>query len=90
MMGGGMMGGAAGMWLIGGLGFLVLVVGTAAVVVLLLRRAGAPTAPSGDSDARTVLDLRFARGEIDAEEYRLRRGMLADQSADVVNRAESR
>ena len=48
-------------WLV----FLVLVV---AGVVLLLRR------PEGDgrSDARRILEERFARGEIDEEEYRRR------------------
>lgn len=44
----------------------------ALVVVLLVRR---PTS-STRRDAQDVLDERYARGEIDAEEYRTRREAL--------------
>lgn len=35
-----------------------------------------PTSPSGRAGARRILDERYARGEIDEEEYRRRRGEL--------------
>lgn len=52
------------------LAFLALIV---AGIVLLLRR------PEGDgrSEARRILEERFARGEIDEEEYRRRLEALA-------------
>jgi putative membrane protein len=46
--------------------------GLAAVVVLLIRHFGAGAA----AGARRILDERFARGEIDAEEYAERRAKL--------------
>jgi len=42
------------------------------VVVMLARRPSA----SARRDAQDVLDERYARGEIDAEEYRTRRETL--------------
>lgn len=38
--------------------------------------SGGPPREDGHSDAQRILDERFARGEIDEEEYRLRRSML--------------
>ncbi|MDD7939548.1 SHOCT domain-containing protein [Actinomycetospora lutea] len=58
----------------------VLVIAVVLAVVRWLRTseqsgpAGGGTAPAGDP--RQVLDLRFARGEIDAEEYADRRRLL--------------
>ncbi|WP_206797032.1 SHOCT domain-containing protein [Amycolatopsis sp. MtRt-6] len=46
-----------------------------ALVVVLARRAPQPPTP-GDT-ARRILDERFARGEIDQEEYERRRDALA-------------
>ena len=48
------------------------------VVVTLIRQNGAPTvAPdTRGSDARRILDERFARGEIDEDEYQRRRDLL--------------
>ncbi len=43
-----------------------------------------------ESDPRILLDLRFARGDINAEEYRFRQDMLERRSAGVVDRAEPR
>lgn len=41
------------------------------------RRPGTDTAPAaGPSSARQILDERYARGEIDDEEYRKRRDEL--------------
>jgi putative membrane protein len=55
----------------------VLVVVT---VVALVRWVRAPQAPADRGralgDPRAVLDLRFARGEIDADEYAERRRLL--------------
>jgi putative membrane protein len=58
--------------------FIALIV---AVVVLMLRwfsnrGAGAPTPPQGK--ALEILKERFARGEIDKEEYEERRRILRD------------
>jgi putative membrane protein len=50
------------------------------VIVTLIRHSGQRAeqpSPSG-SDALQILDQRFARGEIDDEEYQRRRTMLRD------------
>ncbi len=44
----------------------------AVVVIVRAVRAG-----SGSTDARQVLDQRYARGEVSAEEYRERTGQLS-------------
>jgi putative membrane protein len=86
-----MMIGSMGEWLIGALWFLLLVVAAAAVVIFLLRRGGSDLASRVKSDPHAVLDLRFARGEIDVEEYRFRRDMLEEgRSAGVVQRPDPR
>jgi putative membrane protein len=62
----------------------VLVVAVVLAMVRWMRslqdggRGGAPTGTPDhdDHDARAVLDLRFARGEIDADEYTDRRRLL--------------
>ncbi|MGH4026255.1 MAG: SHOCT domain-containing protein [Pseudonocardiaceae bacterium] len=46
------------------------------VGVLLVQSRASSSAPSGASAARGILDERFARGEIDEEEYRRRRAEL--------------
>lgn len=65
--------------------WLLLLVGVVVVVVGLTlawrsgdRSRGAGTA-RGPSSAREVLDERFARGEIDEEEYRARRRVLDER-----------
>ncbi len=61
---------------------VLIVVGLAILgyVVLRLgqdRRDGSPTGPGlPGSSARRILDERYARGEIDEEEYRRRRDVL--------------
>lgn len=46
-------------------------------VVALFRGAGSRTVGEHrDREARQILDERFARGEIDAEEYRTRQDLL--------------
>ncbi|HVK20465.1 MAG TPA: SHOCT domain-containing protein [Actinokineospora sp.] len=47
--------------------------GLVTVAVVLVRRFGKPHAAGS---ARTILDERYARGEIDAEEYQARRTSL--------------
>jgi len=60
--------------------FWVIVI---AGIVLLVRWAGGPRgqatppAPTSPPDARRILDERFARGEIDEDEYRRRRDTLS-------------
>lgn len=45
-------------------------------VIWMVRRLDGPSGPGGQSAARHELDLRFARGEIDAEDYAARKKML--------------
>jgi putative membrane protein len=49
-------------------------------VVLRLVQGGRPSSPTGadpaGSTARRILDERYARGEIDEDEYLRRRGLL--------------
>lgn len=53
---------------------LVVWLGLAAVAVFAIVRLGRQ--PDRRWDAETILDERLARGEIDVEEYRTRRGLL--------------
>jgi putative membrane protein len=48
-------------------------------IVALFRGSGGSVPHGGrrDTDARKILDERFARGEIDAEEYRSRQSILS-------------
>ena len=67
-------------------GWLFMVLATLAfwalvvfAVVALFRGARTDTAPHGrseDHDAGQILEQRFARGEIDAEEYHARQDVL--------------
>jgi putative membrane protein len=71
--------------------FVVVIALVALLITLLIRRSRfshrfAGTAPmpirawhSSTSDALRILDERFARGEIDAEDYRTRRDLLQDK-----------
>jgi putative membrane protein len=56
----------------------LLILGYVAVRLVQRRRISAPTGtgPSSGSSARRILDTRYARGEIDAEEYERRKGLL--------------
>ncbi len=70
-----------GGWLLAGLLVLVLLAAVVAVVLLVVRgtstrpdpRSGEP---AGRSGAEGLLDERYARGEIDEEEYLRRRNVL--------------
>jgi putative membrane protein len=53
----------------------LLIAGMVALVLFIVRQS-ADTGP-GVSDARRVLEERFARGEIDEEEFRKRASLLS-------------
>jgi putative membrane protein len=63
---------------------LLILVGLIVGIVLLLMRStssgraqpGAGPAPGGESAAQQVLDERYARGEIEEEEYLRRRSVM--------------
>jgi putative membrane protein len=58
---------------------LLVVVGVVLLGYVIVRvRAGART--EGGDTARRLLDERFARGEIDEQEYHRRRSALEDRS----------
>ena len=75
MMNGGMMNGMMGGMMLGTVVFIALLVVGA---VLLVRFIGNRT-DSGQGDALRILRERFARGEIDREEYQERRSTLQAQ-----------
>lgn len=59
------------------LAFWALVVFAVVALFRGSRTTTAPPSPNRDEhDARQILDQRFARGEIDAEEYRARQDVL--------------
>ncbi len=64
-----MMGGMGGwMWLMM-VGWGAFAIGAIALVVWLIRR---PSRSSGQSSGRQILEERYARGEIDTDEFRRR------------------
>jgi putative membrane protein len=71
-----------GAWLTMGLMMLAFVGVILAVVLVVVRSApqqtvsAAPAPATGREHAEHVLDERFARGEIDVEEYTRRRNLL--------------
>ena len=77
MMGYGYDGGGGWMWVLGGLMMVAVVVLIGAVVwavIAATNRGGSAAATSpvdvgGRARTRQVLDERYARGEIDSEEY---------------------
>ena len=70
MMWNGPMMGWMWIWSLVGLAVLVL------LVWLVVRLTGGGRDGTGTSSARRILDDRYARGEIDEEEYRRRRAGL--------------
>jgi putative membrane protein len=58
-----------------GLGSVLFIALIVFGIVLLLRQPPSGDSRGGDS-ARRILDERFARGEIDQDEYRRRRATL--------------
>jgi putative membrane protein len=59
-------------------GWIALVVAAIVAGSYILMRSRRFAAPRPVPGARQTLDLRFARGEIDSEEYRLRRDALGE------------
>jgi len=56
-------------------------------VVAIFRsttKSTGPADPAAHRDPMSTLDERFARGEIDAEEYRFRQAILRDTAHDTV------
>lgn len=75
-----MMDGAGPVWLVIWIVMALLVVAVAVAVVALVVRSGGPGSSTGRpqaSPARDLLDQRYARGEIDHDEYIRRRDELA-------------
>ena len=56
--------------------FIALVVGAVVLVLRWMGRGDSPAA-RGEKNARDILDERFARGEIDKDEYEQRRQVLS-------------
>lgn len=74
-----MIGGGAGMSWMGIIWPLLVVIGLLVLGYLgywLLAQRGDGQSASGVSSARRILDERYARGEIDEQEYRRRRSEL--------------
>lgn len=68
------------MWLVMVL-FWVFVIAAVVWLVLALGRSQArPADGSSSSSARRILEERLARGEIDAEEFRLRRSAIEESA----------
>ncbi|MBQ0892626.1 SHOCT domain-containing protein [Micromonospora sp. U56] len=70
MMGYGPMAGLMWIWPV------LALAGLAALGYLTYRLAQSPPSTAAASAARTILDERYARGEIDDEEYQRRRSAL--------------
>lgn len=72
------MGWGAGMMVVMSLVWLVVVAGIVAGVVLLVRALSGRRTSGDDAGRRamTILDERYARGDIDREEYESRRRLL--------------
>lgn len=78
-----------GEWLVMGFGMLLFWALVVAVIVLVVRSATGDRRDRIEQDgvslhkpgatARDILDERYARGEIDDEEYRTRRDALTSQ-----------
>jgi putative membrane protein len=75
----GHMDGGMGGWLwLNAVVWLLVIAALAVLIVWLVIRANQPTGPTrtGTDSARRILAERFARGEIDADEYARRRELL--------------
>ena len=57
--------------------WLVIIGLIVAGVILLIRRFDHGPTTKSHNDALSVLDMRFAKGEIDAEEYEARKKLLS-------------
>lgn len=73
--------GGSGMWIMGPIMMLLFLAATVAIVVLVVRSLSGHGPSQGSSSAREssalrILEERFARGEIDEEEFRKRKDAL--------------
>lgn len=59
-------------------GWLALLAAAVAAGIYLVTRSRRVAGPAPGPGARQILDARFARGEIDSDEYRLRRDALSE------------
>lgn len=77
-----------GGWLVMTLAMVAFWVLVVVAVIAVFRGAGSTGSSdrrgSGGPDARTILDERFARGEIDADEYQSRHAELQAAARDRV------
>ena len=73
------------LWVLMMVAMLVFVAAATWIVITLVRHRVEPTAPGASvphppavvqSEGRRILDERFARGDIDEEEYRRRRSVI--------------
>ncbi len=74
--------GHGGLWVLMLVAMVVFWGAVAWIIVTLVRHRGGPVAAPGPAidptgaSGRRILDERFARGEIDEEEYRRRRAVI--------------
>lgn len=70
MMGNGIMGGGMGLWMIFNLFFWVLIiVGLIMIIVWAFGRSKGPEEKTKEESALDILKKRYARGEINKEEF---------------------
>ena len=67
-----------GWWWVMGIGFLILLAALVGAVALLVARHSSPTSTAGGREPEDALAQRYARGEIDDEEFRRRRDALRE------------
>jgi len=69
-----------GWWWLMGVGMILMLVALVVIAVMLLSNRGSPASESrgGTRSAEGILADRFARGEIDGEEFRCRRDALRE------------
>jgi putative membrane protein len=71
-----MMGGSGWWWLWGTLMMILVLAGIALAVWLIVRSVQSGRPSGGAQSARDILDERYARGEIDTDEYEHRLSKL--------------
>jgi len=71
-----MMGGMFMMWPLMFLFLALAIAGLVALILVIIRLARNGTDSRDSAGARRILDERYARGEIDDDEYRRRRNAL--------------
>ncbi len=74
----GHMWGGGAHWIIGPIMMVLFVAAIVAVVVLMVRWLGGAGGARGSRSAQDIIEERFARGEIDKDEFEQRRQTLRD------------